>query len=430
MERVRTEVQGAVNNFSTSAPVTSARRYFFGQDRVDGSISQKQSLNLTGVMFPTRFASWMMAGEVASSLGQSAGSYWPLRCEDSGLGTLSYDEIAARRLAQHAKVDSAWLASSFSLAIQIVFQGLGVSGDACIASSDTVQLRGNHRILDCAKSAGLPVTVVGAANATTVSDFELALAENPNIQTLLYVVTSPSDVTAAGSRLPLSEMVTLAKLHSKKLVIIAPDLSIVDLTPYGMTDWPSLPALTEKGGDLWIVPGDRLMCGPEIGLVFGTKRAVADVTKHAWSAAASANSLSVYWMASVLDVAASTERAEQELPVLNLLSTSIANLEGRAARMLPQLIATGQVASGEVVATFSRLDENASASFSIPSVALSLVPVAQTATQLVEKLSHATPAVFATCVDDRVILNLRTLGAHQDASLVDAFAGLVREGTK
>lgn len=424
MDRVRTEVQGVVSNLSTSAPVAAARRYVFGSGRDLGRLDQKPTINGTGILFSSHFASTLVPAALAQSLSQAEGGYWPIALE-KGRGMRLQQAQAEARLAQFAKVDAAWLAASFPLAMHVVFQSLGTGGDACIAACDTIELPGQQRIRDVANAAGLLMHVVGAANASTSADFVRVLTENPRIQSLIYVAHSPANLSPAIVRIPISEMVTLAKRHGKKLVVIATDPTLTDLNSMGLVDWPSVPSLVGSGGDLWILPGDRLMCGPPVGMVAGNRELISNIAVSSLGMAAAASPWESYWLSLVLESAANLEKAEQEIPLINLLSTSSANLEGRASRLLPQLIATGVVTSGEVVSTFASIDENVTTSFSLPSIALSLEPAAGcTPAQLANQLEQGSPAVLTRVADQRLLLNMRTVAAHQDMAIVEAFANL------
>jgi len=425
MDRVRTEVQGVVNNLSASAPVAAARRYVFGGGSDLDRLEQKPTINGTGILFSSRFASTLIPGALVQSLSQAEGGYWPISLEKGQGGHRLQQAQAEARLAQFAKVDAAWLAGSFPLAIHVVFQSLGTIGDACIAACDTIELPGQQRIRDVASAAGLLMHVVGAANASTTADFVRVLTDNPRIQTLIYVAHSPANLSPAIVRIPISEMVTLAKRYGKKMVVIATDPTLMDLNSMGLLDWPSVASLVSSGGDIWIVPGDRLMCGPSVGIALGGREIIGNIASSSLGNAASASPWESYWLSLVLESAASLEKAEQEIPLVNLLSTSSANLEGRASRLLPQLIATGVVASGEVVSTFASIDDNVTTSFSLPAIALSLVPVAgRTPEQLAEQLEQGSPSVLAKVADQRLLLNLKTVAAHQDMAIVEAFSRL------
>lgn len=425
MDRVRTEVQGVVSSLSTSAPVAAARRYVFGSGRDLGHLEQKPTINGTGILFSSRFASSLIPATLVQSLSQAEGGYWPMTPEKVSGTRNPLQAQAEARLAQFAKVDAAWLAGSFPLAMHVVFQALGAAGDTCIAACDTIELPGQQRIRDVANAAGLMMHVVGAANASTTADFVRVLTENPRIQSLIYVAHSPANVSPAVVRIPISEMAALSKRFGKKLVVIATDPTLIDLNAMGLNDWPSVPGLVGSGGDIWILPGDRLMCGPSVGMVLGNRELLGNIASSSLGLAASASSWECYWLSLILESAANLEKAEQEIPLINLLSTSSANLEGRASRLLPQLIATGVVASGEVVSTFASIDDNVTTSFSLPAIALSLVPAAgRTAEQLAEQLEQGSPAVLGKVADQRLLLNMKTVAAHQDMAIVEAFLQL------
>lgn len=425
MDRVRTEVQGVVNSLSASAPIAAARRYVFGSGRDLETLEQKTTINGTGVLFSSRFASSLIPAALVQSLAQAEGGYWPITLEKGQGGQRLIQMQAEARLAQFAKVDAGWLAGSFPLAIHVAFQSLGTIGDACIAACDTIELPGQQRLRDVASAAGLLVHVVGAANSTTTADFVRVLSDNPRIQSLIYVAHSPANVSPAIVRIPISEMAALAKRFGKKLVVIATDPTLIDLNPMGLLDWPSVSSLISSGGDIWILPGDRLMCGPSVGMILGNRELLGNIASSSLGLAASASSWEYYWLSLVLESAANLEKAEQEIPLINLLSTSSANLEGRASRLLPQLMATGVVASGEVVSTFASIDDNVTTSFSLPAIALSLVPAAgRTAEQLAEQLEQGAPAVLGKVADQRLLLNMKTVAAHQDMAIVEAFSRL------
>lgn len=418
IDRVRNELQVAVGNLTAGAPVTMARRYLFGEDALH-NMGQHPTLNLTGEFFPEGLSAWMMPPAVLATLSQSATGYWTQHPAGAPAGEVDIQCLANKRLAHYARTDSAWMTASFPLALQVAWQGLVASGtsEALLAASDAVELRGKVRLIENARAAGVRIDVVGASNATTLADFEAGLAANPRISTIIVVATTKQSAVNPS----LIQLSQLAKSKGKSLVVIAPHPALVDLSSWGLGDAPPLSTFAETPIDLLIAAGDRWMGGPDVGLLLGTKKMVGELSKTPLGQASAASSLYAYWMAAVLENADSLDRAEQEIPLLTLLSTSVANLDGRARRLLPQILATGQVSSGEVLSSTS---EVGAAFPSIPSVTLALVPHNQSAEQLASKLAVCTPAVLVKVEAGRLLLNLRTLGAHQDPLLIHALESL------
>jgi L-seryl-tRNA(Ser) seleniumtransferase len=172
-----------------------------------------------------------------------------------------------------------------------------------------------------------------------------------------------------------------------------------------------------------IFPGDGFIGGPPCGIIAGQRSVIGKITAHPLSAAVSADKLTLAALGATLRLYADNDTAERSIPALSLLATPLENLRQRAERLAPQITATG-VATAEVASDMSSINGSERPTKAMPTITLSLQAKERTAAQLAAALASGTPAVVGRTINDRLILDVRSMMPRDDLPLVRAFQSL------
>jgi L-seryl-tRNA(Ser) seleniumtransferase len=166
--------------------------------------------------------------------------------------------------------------------------------------------------------------------------------------------------------------------------------------------------------------GDKLLGGPQCGIILGRKELIQRIIRHPLTRALRVDKLTLAALLETLRLHQDREAAERSVPLLSLLSTSAANLQQRAQRLAPQLAACAAIKSAEVVESQSYLGGGSVPSQSLASWAVALQPARGGVDDLARSLRTGTPAVFGRIHKDRLLLDLRAVFPRDDLRLVDA----------
>jgi L-seryl-tRNA(Ser) seleniumtransferase len=225
----------------------------------------------------------------------------------------------------------------------------------------------------------------------------------------------------------LAELVALARRHNLPIIDDIGSGALVDLARYGVTGEPLAEVSIRAGADLVLFSGDKLLGGPQCGVIVGRRSLVQQIMKHPLMRAFRVDKLTLAALAATLRLYDDPDLAERRIPLLALLATPIENLRNRAERLAPQLAATG-VATVAIVDDAAYVGGGSLPNQEIKTVCLALVPVEGTVVALAQGLRSGIPAVMGRIQDGRLLLDLRSVPPRDDARLVAALERL-REAT-
>ena len=223
---------------------------------------------------------------------------------------------------------------------------------------------------------------------------------------------------------PLAELVTLTRNRNVPLWTDLPSGTLCDLSRYGLTNLPQVSAIVQGGADLVFFPGEQLVGGPECGIIVGKHALLQRIRQHALGSAVLASKTTLAALGATLELYSTAEIAEQKIPLLTLIATSVENLQNRAERLAPQLAASGRVALAVAVADNISLRGTEMPGQQLPTWCVEITPKSGTVEQLAAALRAGTPAVIGRIVNDRLRIDLRSVFPRQDIQIAAAFGVL------
>jgi L-seryl-tRNA(Ser) seleniumtransferase len=239
----------------------------------------------------------------------------------------------------------------------------------------------------------------------------------------------PSNYVIAGfaEEVPLADLVSLAR---KRNVYVIDDIgsgALVDYAEYGLSGEPIARACIAEGADLVLFSGDKLLAGPQCGIILGRRKLIEQITNHPLTRALRVDKVTLAALAATLRLYRQPENAKQTIPLLQLLSTSPDNLKNRAERLAPQLESAAVVASAAVEQGVSYLGGGSVPTQQVPTWCVALTPAKDSVDSLARNLRMATPSICGRIQQDRLWLDLRSVFPGQDMEIVQAIQSLPGE---
>jgi L-seryl-tRNA(Ser) seleniumtransferase len=271
-------------------------------------------------------------------------------------------------------------------------------------------------------ASGAVLREVGTTNRTRLQDFQEAIG--PATGALMQVRAGNYIVQGSVEATPLEQLVELGQRHQLPVIDHCAGGALIDLAPYGLVGQPIVGDSIRTGADVVLLSGDRLLGGPQAGILLGKRSWLEKIERHPWAAALRMDKLALAALAGTLRLYVKATGWEESLPLLAMLSTSPDNLRHRAQRIQTQLASSAVVEACEVVASTTYLEGAAVPAQRLSSYCVVLTGRQRSSEQLARQLRMAEPPVIARVHEDRIWLDLRSVLPAQDRQLVDAICSL------
>jgi len=337
-----------------------------------------------------------------------------------GYSTLEYDLATGKRGSRlvHAEAllkrisgaEAALVVNNNAAAVLLVLTALARRRAAVIARSQLVEIGGGFRVPDVMKQSGARLVEVGTTNLVHMRDYEEALQEKPAL--LLRAHRSNFQIVGFTSEPDLQEISALAIQSGVPMVDDLGSGALLDTARYGLAHEPMVQESLKAGADLVCFSGDKLLGGPQAGIIVGKADLVAKLKKHPLARAIRADKLCLAALTATL-LHYLKDEPETEIPVWRMIATTVDQIQERALRGI-EVLGMGRLVTGE-----STIGGGSLPGETLPTYLLALG--VNNPTRFLEKLRAQTPPIIARTQEGEVLIDLRTVLPEQEPGL---FAGL------
>lgn len=379
----------------------------------------RRVLNATGVILHTNLGRAPLAEDAARAALEAARSYSNLELD---LATGSRGSRMAHLealLCELFGAPAAIAVNNNAAAMLLALNTLCAGREAVVSRGELVEIGGSFRIPEILERAGARLREVGTTNKTRLRDYERAIGP----ATGLLVRVHPSNFAIVGFAEQVSRA-ELAGLARKRRVPMLEDVgsgALLDLRAYGLPKEPLLREALAEGVPLACASGDKLLGGPQAGILAGSRALVDACRKNPMARALRLDKLSIAALETTLRLYRDPDSREAAIPVLRMLAEPAASVRARARRVLRGLGAERASRAGaEVVACTAEVGGGAMPGAGIPSYALSIRAPRGTAAAFARALRTGPEPVLGRIESDRLLLDLRTVDPRDVPRLIAA----------
>ena len=398
-------------------------------DLVEGVVARAASLwspwprpliNATGVVLHTNLGRAPLSADATESLLHAARGYTNLELDlEDGVRGSRQAHIESI-LCQLTGAEASLVVNNNASAILLGLSAVANQREVIVSRGEAVEIGGGFRIPDVLKQSGATLTEVGTTNRTYLADYESAIT--PDTAALLKVHSSNFLIIGFTHDATLGELV---ELGARRQVPVLHDLGsgcLLETTQFGLAHEPMAQESIAAGVDLAFFSGDKLLGGPQAGIVVGKRGFVSLLARHPLARAVRIDKLSLAALTTTLLHYLKGEAVEK-VPVWKMISASTGDLEARARRW-QNLIGAG----GQVIRGLSTVGGGSLPGETLPTwlVALTADGLPGGAQGLANRLRQAEPPVIARIEDDRVVIDPRTVLPDEEDALLVSLKAAVR----
>ena len=345
--------------------------------------------------------------------------------ESSRFCTLEYDVASGARGKRGARVESllkdvtgaedALVVNNCAAAALLILTVLASDGETVVSRGELVEIGGDFRVPDVMASSGTRMVEVGTTNRTHLEDYRRAI--NMNTRLIMHVHPSNYRIVGFASSPALSELATLAQEHGLLLYEDAGSGQLTDLSAYGIVGEPIVSTIVAEGADVVSFSGDKLLGSAQAGLIVGKHAIIDRLRKHPLYRALRSDKLRLAALEATL-LAHQRDMAAAEVPVIQMLALTTEEIEARAQQLIED------VGGGELHLTLqageSAVGGGAGPTCNLPTTLIAISHSRLTAQEIERALRTSSPPVIGRISEGKVLLDLRTVFAHELPELASA----------
>ena len=372
--------------------------------------SLRPVINATGVVVHTNLGRAPLARVAIERIAQVAGGYSNLEYDLAEGRRGRRDVHAARLICRLTGAEAAAVVNNNAAATLIALAALAAGREAIISRGELVEIGGGFRVPEVMKQSGAILREVGTTNRTRVADYAAAISD----RTALILRVHPSNFTMAGftERPTLAELATLGARFNVPVIEDLGSGYLGDLDAVAaLRHEPVVAHSIEQGAALVLFSGDKLLGGPQAGIIAGTEAAIARVRRHPLMRALRADKLTYAALEATLAEHAAG-RATETIPVSRMIALSASEIAARTDTLHELLAAAG--VSSTVADGMSTIGGGSAPGSELPT---RLVAIALPAERLEALLRTGQPPVIARIESGRLLLDLRTVDPADDSRL-------------
>jgi L-seryl-tRNA(Ser) seleniumtransferase len=383
-----------------------------------------RAVNATGVILHTGLGRAVLPKAALDAVAAEQKGYSLLEVE-RGTGERSIREThVVELLREITGAEAATVVNNNAAATLIALATLAKDREVVTSRGQLVEIGGSFRIPDVMKQSGAQLVEVGTTNKTHLADYENAVTERTAL--LLRVHTSNYRIIGFTHFPSLEELVALGR---KRGIPVMDDLgsgAFIDLSPFGVADEPTVQSSVGAGSDVVTFSGDKLLGGPQAGLIVGRKDSVSRIRKNPLFRALRVDKLKLTALEATLKLYLDRDRLFRELPTLRMISMTLDECERRALALAALLQGPAGL-SVEILDDASEFGGGSVPTQQIPTKVVAVRHASIALPALAERLRRGEPCVFARVQRERVLLDVRTLQDGEDAEIAASLRRLCGE---
>lgn len=370
--------------------------------------NMKKVINATGTILHTNLGRAPISKEHMKHIAEIA----------TGYSNLEYNLEAGRRgeryshfeevLCKITGAEAAMAVNNNAAAVMLVLSSLAKDGEVVVSRGELVEIGGKFRVPDVLEQSGASLVEIGTTNKTHYSDYENAVTENT--KALLKVHTSNYRIVGFTESVGVDELVPLAKEHGIPIIEDLGSGVLIDLSKYGITYEPTVQDSIKAGADVVCFSGDKLLGGPQAGIIVGKKEYIDRMKKNQLTRALRIDKFTAATLEVVLQEYLSETKAVEHIPVLRMITTPPDELT-KEAKKLKRFLANLQLpVELGIEDTTSQIGGGSLPLERLSSKAVTIKPLRISTEELEKRMRYLPIPIVPRIINDKIYLDVRTIG--------------------
>lgn len=383
--------------------------------------SLKRVINATGIIIHTNLGRSILNEHVNEHIMEI----------NSGYSTLEYDVKKGKRGLRYSHIEEilmdltgaegALVVNNNAAAVMLALNTVANGKEVIVSRGELVEIGGSFRIPDVMKISGGTLIEVGTTNKTHKKDFESNI--NKNTGAILKVHTSNYKIVGFTKETDIDELVKLGKENKIPVVMDLGSGTLVDLSKYGLSKEPTVKEQVDKNIDIITFSGDKLLGGPQAGVIIGKEKYIDQIKKNQLTRALRVDKMTISALEATLKYYLDEEKAINNIPTLKMITESYKSVSDRAIKFKEyfddNIDVILQDCNSQVGGGTFPLD-------TIPSKAISILPKNISCNQLSGELRLVNIPIICRILNNRIILDVRTVDNRDFEYIAKQINGLLR----
>jgi len=388
--------------------------------------SLRKVINVTGTLLHTNLGRAPLCSNALQAINEVAQGYSNLEYNlDEGQRGKRFTHVE-ELLCKLTGGEAATVVNNNAGAVMLALAALAGGRSALVSRGELIEIGGSFRIPDIMAASGVTLVEVGTTNKTHLKDYADAL--NSVTALILKVHTSNYRILGFTQAVSGEELAGLA--HHHKIPVLE-DLGsglLIDLTSYGLPREPTVREALQTGIDLVTFSGDKLLGGPQAGIIVGKREVLDKLRKHPMARALRIDKLTLAALEATLRLYLDPNKALAQIPTLQMLSQPASALRERCEALLPALHAMlADAADCGIIEATATVGGGALPLAELPGWVIALTPKGLSLNEMTTRLRSCEPPVVGRIQDDRFLIDARTLGTADEGLLLEALQQVFKQ---
>ena len=375
--------------------------------KINYSLSLKKVINGTGVILHTNLGRSLLSESIKDEVWGIASRYSNLEYNiDTGERGSRYVHLVDM-IKRLTGAEDVLVVNNNAAAVLLALNTLAKDGEAIVSRGELVEVGGSFRIPSIMSLSGAKLVEVGATNKTHISDYEEVISENTKV--LMKVHTSNYKILGFTENVEIDNLALLSKKYNIPLIEDLGSGVFIDLSKYGLSYEPTVLDSINKGADIVTFSGDKMLGGPQAGIIVGKKEYIQKMKKNQLTRALRVDKITICALEATLRIYLDEHKAIRDIPTLRMLTYTIEELHKKVNKLFNLLNGLNLDAQISIEDNFSQVGGGSMPIEKLKTFVISIIPNKMSVSSLERKLRLSNSNIIGRIYENKYILDVRTI---------------------